>query len=132
VTITRRDTINIPASSSALRSILLDAAHLPDWNPAFSAVTAQGAVRAGEPLAIRVRGVLKGRLVYDRVDADAIEMTVTVPGLTEHSSWRLAAAGEATTVTHELSQRGPLAEWLEPATRDIATLRLTRLLERVR
>lgn len=70
--------------------------------------------------------MLKGRLVYDRVDPDVLEMTVTVPGLTERASWALGEAGGATTVVHEVHQQGPLAEWLEPSTRDVATLRLSQ------
>ena len=132
MTITRRDSIRIEAPIGRLRDILLDAAHLPEWNPAFTAVTVEGVVRPGEAIPIRVRGVLKGRLVYDRVDPDVLEMTVTVPGLTERASWALGEADGATTVVHEVHQQGPLAEWLEPSTRDVATLRLSRLRDRAR
>lgn len=41
MTITRRDSIRIEAPIGRLGDILLDAAHLPEWNPAFTAVTAR-------------------------------------------------------------------------------------------
>jgi len=112
-------------------AILLDAASLPQWNPAFSAVSAEGPATVGLPNPIRVKGVLRGELVYDRISDSEVAITIRIPGLTEQGTWQLAKSAGGTTVTHAFTQSGVLAELLEPSTRNVASLRVNRLRERV-
>lgn len=131
MSVSRQDTVHIEAPVSDVLAILLDAAALPEWNPAFSAVSAEGSATVGQPNAIRVKGFLRGELVYDRISGSEVAMTIRIPGLTEQGTWRLAESRGGTTVTHAFTQSGVLAEMLEPATRDVASLRVNRLRERV-
>jgi len=129
--INRKDAVTVDASASEVLEILVDAGALPEWNPAFSAVSAAGPTRVGEPVGIRVQGVLRGQLTYDRISSSGIDMTIRIPGLAEHGTWLLEPAGPRTRVTHEFTQTGSLARALEAGTRNVATLRVTRLRERL-
>lgn len=42
MSVSRQDTVHIDAQVSDILAILLDSAALPEWNPAFSAVSAEG------------------------------------------------------------------------------------------
>ena len=124
------DTISAPLCE--LHAILLDAGALATWNPAFSEVYHQGKAEVGKPIAIRVLRALSGELTYDLVEPNRINMTITVPGLTERNTWSLAnQPGRTTQVTHAFSRSGRLARILESRTQGIAQLRIDRLRERV-
>lgn len=131
MSVSRQDTVHIDAQASDILAILLDAAALPEWNPAFSAVSAEGPATVGLPNPIRVKGLLRGELVYDRISDSEVAITIRIPGLTEQGTWQLAESPSGTTVTHSFTQSGMLAQLLEPATRDVASLRVNRLRERV-
>src|SRR5207247_4590674 len=79
--------------------------------------------------AIRVRPGLTGELQYTRIEPDRIEITWQVPGFREVGTWTITADSQ---VTHTFEQTGPLATVLRPAYRNIATIRLARLTNRVR
>jgi len=123
--------ISVPAAPQEVLAVLLQVAGLAEWNPAFSDVRADGPVVIGVPVPIRVQGILDGALVYDQVSSTGIDMTIRIPGLREHGSWRVRADGAATVVTHEFTQHGPLAVLLEPGTRNVADLRVGRLRDRL-
>lgn len=127
----RADQLTVSASSAAVLAVLTDAPRLAEWNPAFSEVIAGGPATVGEPVRIRVQGLLGGHLTYDHIAPDRIDMTIRIPGLTEVGTWRLAPVPGATLVSHSFTQAGPLAMALRNATRDVATLRLHRLRDRV-
>ena len=131
MSVSRQDTVHIQAPASEILAILLDAAALPQWNPAFSAVSPRGPATVGQPHPIRVRGFLRGELVYDRISDREVAVTIRIPGMTEQGTWQLAESPGGTTVTHAFTQSGALAELLEPSTRNVATLRVNRLRERV-
>jgi hypothetical protein len=63
------------------------------------------------------------------IEPDRIEITWQVPGFREVGTWTIAADGQ---VTHTFEQTGPLATVLRPAYRNIATIRLARLANRIR
>jgi len=122
-------TDTIPASRAAIRHVLLDALALPEWNEAFLAIDGPSEVTAGTPYELRVRPGLTGELRYTVIEADRIEITWQVPGFREVGHWTLTTGGQ---VTHTFEQTGPLATVLRPAYRNIATIRLARLANRVR
>lgn len=62
----------------------------PEWNPAFSAVSAERPATVRQHYPIRVRGFLRGELVYDRISDSEIAVTMRIPGLTERGTWSLA------------------------------------------
>lgn len=131
MSVSRRDTVHIEAPASDILRILLDAAALPDWNPAFSAVSAERPATVGQPIPVWVRGLLCGELVYDRISDCEVAMTTEVPGLTEQCTWQLDQTPGGTMVTHAFTQSGWLAELLEPSSRDTAGRRVARLRRRV-
>jgi hypothetical protein len=131
MSVSRQDTVHIDAPASDILEILLAAAALPEWNPAFSSVSAKGPATVGRPTPIRVRGSLRGEMVYDRISDSEIATTMRIPGLTERGTWQLTEIPAGTTVTHAFTQSGVLAELLEPSTRDVAGLRVHRLRERI-
>ena len=63
------------------------------------------------------------------VEPDRIEITWQVPGFREVGTWTI---GPDRQVTHTFEQSGPLATVLRPAYRNVATIRLARLANRVR
>ena len=131
MSVSRQDTVHINAPASDIFAILLDAAALPEWNPAFSSVSAKVPVSVGQRIPIRVRGFLRGELVYERINDTEVATTMRIPGLTEVGTWQLAMVPGGTTVTHAFTQSGALAELLEPSTRDVASLRVNWLRERL-
>lgn len=131
MSVSRQDTVHIQAPASEILAILLDPAALPEWNPAFSEVCAEGTARVGLPNPIRVRGLLRGELVYDAISERDVAITIRIPGMTEQGTWQLADSPGGTTVTHAFTQSGMLAQLLESATRDVASLRVSRLRQRV-
>ncbi|MFF1822269.1 hypothetical protein ACFVWG_33515 [Kribbella sp. NPDC058245] len=122
-------TDSIPAGPTAIRHLLLDALTLPEWNEAFLAIDGPPAAEQGSRYALRVRPGLAGELVYTAVEADRVEITWQVPGFREVGIW---AIGPDSQVTHTFEQTGPLATVLRPAYRNIATIRLARLTNRLR
>jgi hypothetical protein len=122
-------TDTIPAGPTAIRHLLLDALALPEWNEAFLDIEGPPAAAEGTRYALRVRPGLSGELLYTAVEADRIEITWQVPGFCEVGTW---AIGPDSQVTHTFEQTGPLATVLRPAYRNIATIRLARLTNRLR
>ncbi|MFC9687390.1 SRPBCC family protein [Kribbella sp. NPDC056951] len=122
-------TDTIPARPTAIRHLLLDALTLPEWNEAFLAIDGPPAAAEGSHYELRVRPGLSGELHYTAVEADRIEITWQVPGFREVGSWTI---GPDSQVTHTFEQTGPLATVLRPAYRNIATIRLARLANRLR
>jgi hypothetical protein len=119
-------TDTIPASPAAIRHVLLDALALPEWNEAFLAIEGP---QDGNHYALRVRPGLTGELQYTVIEPDRIEITWQVPGFREVGTWTVTADSQ---VTHTFEQTGPLATVLRPAYRNVATIRLARLTNRVR
>ncbi|GAA1675561.1 hypothetical protein GCM10009745_18350 [Kribbella yunnanensis] len=122
-------TDTIPARPTAIRHLLLDALTLPEWNEAFLAIDGPPAATEGSHYELRVRPGLSGELHYTAVEADRIEITWQVPGFREVGTWTI---GPDSQVTHTFEQTGPLATVLRPAYRNIATIRLARLANRLR
>jgi|SRR5664280_2093099 len=131
MSVSRQDTVHIQAPASEILAILLEPAALPEWNPAFSEVSAEGTAAVGLRSPIRVRGLLRGELVYDAISEREVAITIRIPGMTEQGTWQLEQSPGGTTVTHAFTKSGMLAQLLEPATRDVAGLRVSRLRERV-
>jgi hypothetical protein len=119
----------IHASPAAIRHVLLDALALPEWNEAFLAIDGPAEAELGSSYALRVRPGFAGELQYTVVEADRIEISWQVPGFREVGVWTI---GPDSRVTHTFEQSGPLATVLRPAYRNIATIRLARLANRVR
>jgi hypothetical protein len=122
-------TDTIPASQAAIRHVLLDALALPEWNEAFLSIDGPADAQANTRYDLRVRPGLTGELQYTVIEPDRIEITWQVPGFREVGTWTIAADGQ---VTHTFEQTGPLATVLRPAYRNIATIRLARLANRIR
>jgi len=122
-------TDTIPANPTAIRHALLDGLALPEWNEAFLAIDGPAEAELGARYALRVRPGLAGELQYTAVEADRVEITWQVPGFREVGTWTI---GSDSRVTHTFEQSGPLATVLRPAYRNVATIRLARLANRVR
>ncbi|MGW6281520.1 SRPBCC family protein [Kribbella sp. NPDC055071] len=122
-------TDTIPAGPTAIRHVLLDALALPEWNEAFLAIDGPVEAELGTQYALRVRPGFAGELRYTVVEPDRIEITWQVPGFREVGTWTITPDSQ---VTHTFEQSGPLATVLRPAYRNIATIRLARLANRVR
>jgi hypothetical protein len=122
-------TDTIPAGQAAIRHVLLDALALPEWNEAFLSIDGPTEATVGARYALRVRPGLTGELQYAVIEPDRIEITWQVPGFREVGTWTMTADSQ---VTHTFEQTGPLATVLRPAYRNIATIRLARLANRVR
>jgi hypothetical protein len=119
----------IHAGPAAIRHVLLDALALPEWNEAFLAIDGPAEAELGSSYALRVRPGFAGELQYTAVEPDRIEISWQVPGFREVGTWTI---GPDSRVTHTFEQSGPLATVLRPAYRNIATIRLARLANRVR
>jgi carbon monoxide dehydrogenase subunit G len=128
-------TVLIQAPPAAIREVLLDAQGLAEWNPAFLEVAPASDGTEAEHLRpvhpIRVRGGLAGTFRYTRVDAQRIESTWQVRGLSETNYWILRPDADATVVEHGFRHRGVLAAALRGAFADVADLRVSRLKLRV-
>lgn len=122
-------TETIHAVPAAIRHVLLDALALPEWNEAFQAIDGPVEADLGTHYALRVRPGFAGELQYTAVEPDRIEIIWQVPGFREVGTWTISADSR---VTHTFEQSGPLATVLRPAYRNIATIRLARLANRVR
>jgi hypothetical protein len=122
-------TETIHAGTAAIRHVLLDALALPEWNEAFLAIDGPAEADLGSSYALRVRPGFAGELQYPVVEHDRIEISWQVPGFREVGTWTI---GPDSQVTHTFEQSGPLATVLRPAYRNIATIRLARLANRVR
>lgn len=85
---------------------ILDAHNLPAWNPAISSVEASDCTGV---FLISVRGLLKGTLTYAQPNPRTINMSMSLPGLTEESTFTLSPQPGGTRVTHTISQWGLLA-----------------------
>jgi len=119
----------IHAGPAAIRHVLLDALALPEWNEAFLAIDGPEQAELGARYALQVRPGLAGELQYTVVEADRIEITWQVPRFREVGTWTI---GPDRQITHTFEQSGPLATVLRPAYRNVATIRLARLANRVR
>ncbi|MEU4192918.1 SRPBCC family protein [Kribbella sp. NPDC026611] len=121
------ETIN--AGPAAIRQVLLDAHALPEWNEAFQAIDGPHTADLGSQYALRVRPGFAGELHYTVVEPDRIQIIWQVPGFREVGTWTISPDSQ---VTHTFEQSGPLATVLRPAYRNIATIRLARLANRLR
>lgn len=120
--------VTVPASRSDILDTLLDATHLPDWNPAFTSVTpsSDGAWH------VQALGVLGGTLNYVTDAGSDLAMNITIPGLYEHSTWQLEELGNGTRVTHRVTQKGPLTRIIGHSEASLVPgKRLSRLAEYV-
>jgi hypothetical protein len=127
----QQKTARIQADVRDVREVLLEAAQVADWNPAFLSIAGSPSARVGDPHRIRVRGGLSGHFQYDLISPDRIESSWQVTGFHETNYWLLQAVDHSTVVTHGFTQRGPLASLLRGATAGVAELRLARLKTRV-
>ncbi|HLU33334.1 MAG TPA: SRPBCC family protein [Natronosporangium sp.] len=121
----------VAASPARVRQILLDAAAVPEWNPAIRSLAGPDRARLGEHYPVVVRGGLRGEITWTRIEAWRVEMRIAVPGFTEDGWWRLTPQDGGTLVAHGFSHRGPLAVVLTRAFRGVVELRLARLAGRV-
>lgn len=123
-------TLLVNGTPDVVLAVLTDAPRLASWNPAFSSVSAR--TPEGD-YPVSVRGLLRGKLRY--LDhPDSVAMLITIPGLTEYSTWHLTgmtgtdALGPRTQVHHRIKQRGPLAALIgAPEARKVPAKRLHRL-----
>lgn len=127
---------HLHAPHGSVAATIRDAERLPLWNPALSRVSAPD--HSGVST-VTVHHVLRGRLSITVVDPSVLAMTVTVPGLTEQSTWQVDHCTDpgcprpCTVVHHTLRQRGPLADLIGPREiRRLPDLRLARLARHLR
>jgi hypothetical protein len=125
-----RAQLDIPVPHTIVRAILLEPAALPEWNPAFRAITAGWRAQVGIRYPIAVRGGLTGYFQYTATGERRIEGNWRVPGLAETHSWILIPDRNGTLVRHWLENSGPVAALLRGAFENVADLRLERLSER--
>ena len=105
--------------------LLLDGRVLPEWNPAISTVEESDTTGT---FVISVHRLLRGILVYGHSDLHTINMSITVPGLTEETSFRLSPQSQGTQVTHTIVQRGFLVALIGAAENsNVPAKRLARL-----
>lgn len=97
-------TTTVPASRTAVLDTLLDATHLPAWNPAFTSVTPA----SNGNWQVQVLGLFRGSLTYVADKDSDLAMKIVVPGLSEHSTWEVKELPNGTRVTHRVIQEGPL------------------------
>ena len=98
------ESIFISASRADVLDVLLDAARLPDWNPAFTSVVSsdRGKFR------VRALGILSGTLTYGEESGADLAMHIAIPGLSERSTWVISEVRGGVKVTHRVIQEGPL------------------------
>ncbi len=121
-------TVQIRGSVEQIRAVLLDAARLPDWNPAFLSL---GPAAPDGSYPIRVRGGLRGRFRYTLTEKLRLESAWHVPGLAETNYWELSPTGDGTTVEHGFVHTGPVGAVMRGAFASAAGLRVDRLKSRV-
>lgn len=121
----------VAAPPAQVREVLLDAAAVPEWNPAIRSLTGPDRAQVGESYPVVVRGGLRGQATWTRIEAGRVDVRIAVPGLTEDGWWQLTPQPGGTLVVHGFSHRGPLAAVLSRAFRGVAELRLARLAGRV-
>jgi hypothetical protein len=119
--------LSIPVPRTIVRAILLEPAALPEWNPAFRAITAGWRAQLGVRYPIAVRGGLTGYYQYFATGERRIEATWRIPGLAETHSWILIPDGNGTLVRHWFENTGPVVALLRGAFENVADLRLERL-----
>ncbi|CAN5486500.1 hypothetical protein BH23ACT6_BH23ACT6_21640 [soil metagenome] len=72
----RDDAITVNAPAAAVLDVLLDAATLPEWNPALSGVHAPpGRASLDMEIPVGVQGLLMGTLIYKEAGPDTVSMT---------------------------------------------------------
>ncbi|MFD4711907.1 hypothetical protein ACFWN5_19865 [Streptomyces sp. NPDC058430] len=120
----------IRATPQAIRTVLLQPAALPDWNPAIHSITGPDHARIGLRYRVTARGGLSGHLEYREITEDRIGLHFQVQGLREDNWSLLTPQGSVTLVQHGFSHGGPLAKLLSGAFQGVAELRLDRLEER--
>ncbi|WP_405590982.1 hypothetical protein [Streptomyces sp. NBC_01190] len=126
--LTSRILINAPVH--VVRRILLDPSAIPEWNPAFRAITAPATATANLPYPIETRDGLLGHYEFRSIIGTRIEAQWDVPGFTEHQLWELSPYNYGTHVRHTVEHRGNLTSLLRPAFASAASLRLNRLAQR--
>ena len=97
-------TITVTASRSEILDVLVDATHLPDWNPAFTSVTPA----SDGTWHVRALGVLPGTLAYATDGGSDLAMNIAIPGLSERSTWEITEFPGGSRVTHRVVQEGAL------------------------
>ena len=104
---------------------LLEVEKLPSWNPALTYV-GPADPRGKHP--ITVQNLLKGNLVYKHPNPHYLELNITIPGLTERSTFTLMSQGIGTRVTHTVFQHGFLSAVIgDHEASLVPSKRLTRL-----
>jgi hypothetical protein len=127
---TYQSQLSIPVPRTIVRAILLEPAALPEWNPAFRAITAGWRAQVGVRYPVAVRGGLTGYFLYTATGERRIESTWRIPGLAETNSWTLIPDASGTLVRHTFESTGPVAALLRGTFENVADLRLERLSER--
>jgi len=120
----------VASPATTVRAVLLDALALPDWNPAFRAITGPAAPAVGVPYAIDVRGGLAGHFAYTRIEPLRVDTSWEVPGFRETGMWVLEPHNSGTVIRHSFRHSGPLAALLSRAYHRVAAERLERLSRR--
>ncbi|GAB2471614.1 hypothetical protein GCM10027063_10210 [Promicromonospora xylanilytica] len=118
----------IDAPIAHVRTALLSATQLPEWNPAFVKVEGPPRAVAGTEYRLEVIRGLRGTLVYTHIDGGAITISWRVTGLSETGEWQLTPLDtRQTRVTHAVERDGPLALLLGHTLATLPSLRLERL-----
>lgn len=117
-------TITVAASRADILDVLLDATHLPDWNPAFTSVTPA----SNGSWHVRALGILPGTLTYSTYSDADLAMNIVIPGLSEHSTWMIKDFPGWARVTHRVVQEGALTRVIGSAEASLVPgKRLSRL-----
>lgn len=122
----------LDAPLAVVRSILLDPAGFPTWNPSFLQVEYPGLAKVGQRGAVWTAFGLHGYLTYSFIAETTVMFRWAVPRLEENDTWALADAGDGRTeVRHWMTRRGELADFTRPSVRSLPAWRLDRLERRL-
>ncbi len=127
---TQQNEILIRAPLERVREILLRPLELPEWNPAFTALTGPAHPAEGDSYGLTIRSGLTGSLTYEHIDIQHVALHWSTVGFRESATWSLEPIGTATRVVHEFDHEGGLALLLRQAFRTVAQQRNERLKER--
>ena len=117
--------ITLNHSPQSIIRVLRDAEKLPTWNPAFTHV---GPVKPDLTYPVTVQKLFKGTLAYSQPNPNTLEVTISIPGLTENSTFTLIPQEAGTKVTHFIRQHGFLSAVIgEHEASLVPKKRLTRL-----
>lgn len=123
---------NVAASAELVLGILLRPLALPQWNPAFLAISGPAYPATSHAYSLTVVGGIRGEFRYLGIRPDRVEMEWNVPGMFERCSWVLEPAHDGTRVRHELQRTGPLAIVFRRQAEVLPRLRLDRLSDAAR